>query len=234
MHSLQEDHWEKNGLKGTLLLTSCLLVLAASWPDTARAYVPHRWCAVGFHVHFSGHATTSALGCCTNPAPCPSSNILSVRLIEVWEGQTSHIPLPYHQSPGFSWAIPWAVWPFIPHTKSQLPPAETVGILLPGWHVAFKASSALPSDQASFRGQSVGLTPSGLFGLSDLARRRYGATCASSPLIFPQTMYCLVWWESTQYSHGPVHLPPLQNCFQAFVVGLNTEGQNLFLLHYLV
>lgn len=103
------------------------------------------------------------------------------------------------------------------------------------WHVAFKASSALPLDQASFRGQSVGLTLLLVVPLGCPTRQGGDrATYAGSPLKFPQTLYCLMWWESTQYPHGSVHLPPLQNCFQAFVVGLNTEGQNLFLLHYLV
>lgn len=42
-----------------------------------------------------------------------------------------------------------------------------------------------------------------------------------------------MWRELLWYSHGPTCLPPVQNLFQDFVAGLNVEGQNPFLLHYL-
>lgn len=59
-----------------------LLVPAASWPDTARAYVPHPRCAVGVQRFiFSSHTTTTAPASCTNKTSC--LNAASLRHVQV-------------------------------------------------------------------------------------------------------------------------------------------------------
>lgn len=86
-----------------------LLVPAVSWPDKARACVPHPWCVVGVQRFiFSSPPTASAPGSCTNPTSPPTAGIYpwgSVRPA----GHTSHPSL--HQQPAFPGVFPWAVWP---------------------------------------------------------------------------------------------------------------------------
>lgn len=101
-----------------------LLVPAVSWPDIARACVPHPWCVVGVQRFiFSSCTTASAPGSCTNPISPPNTGIYPRGSLR-WAGQTFHSYL-FHQWPSFPWIFPWTVEPFISPAKLQPPLADS-------------------------------------------------------------------------------------------------------------
>lgn len=106
-----------------------LLVPAALWPDTARAYMPHIWCAVGVQTFiFVCRTTTSAPGSCTNPMSHLNAGAYSTRLTETCAGQTPHAHPTITNglvSPGVSLG---QCDPFVLPAKLQPPLAKTVRI----------------------------------------------------------------------------------------------------------
>lgn len=172
-----------------------LLVPVASWPDTAKACVPHPCCVVAVQRFiFSGGTTTCAPCSCTNPTSHPNAGDWSIKVTGMCWSDSSR-SLRHHQGPGFSWAFFWQCDPlFLLPSYSLLWQRRwefTHPWALcsqPGTNLMFRASSALALDWDTSGGSlsnsflshegcgGQGIVPAG----KDSRRRRYKARCASS------------------------------------------------------